>query len=352
MPKVSPTDVIVIGAGPVGLWTVFELGLLGIRCAVIDTLNAPGGQCAALYGDKPIYDIPGLPVVTGEGLTQALMQQIKPFEPQFHWQAHVTELRQADGFWDLSTQKIGHTNGQRLRARCVVIAAGVGAFLPKFPALDGVNSLLGTDIFFEAPPADRRRGARRVVVLGGEQQAVDCALALSAKGAAGEVTLVHRRDVFRADAVTLEQLELARSSGRIHCMVGQPSQLRMSGNSMPKLTGIDLDTPHEGIVPIYADLLVIAQGLSPKLGPLSQWGLQMSRKLLVVDAATCATNEPGIFAVGDVVDYPGKKKLIVSGFHEATQAAFAVTAMLRPEDAGPLQYTTSSTLLQKRLGLA
>ncbi len=351
MPNPSPTDAIVIGAGPVGLWTVFELGLLGMRCTVIDTLSGPGGQCAALYSDKPIYDIPGLPVVTGDGLTQALMRQVKPFDPQFHWQAQVSELQLKDGLWHLCAQATGSKKAGHYAARCVFIAAGVGAFMPKTPSLEGMNDLLGRDIFFEIPPVDRFFDGQQVCVLGGEQEAVDSALALLDAPCRLDITLMHRRDVFRADAATLARLERAKSEGRIRCQVGQPTRLLMGNSAKQSLTGLEIDTPHAGLGSLSCQILLIAQGLSPKLGPLSTWGLQMSRKQLVVEPATCATSASGIFAVGDIVDYPGKKKLIVSGFHEATQAAFAAASILRPQDNGPLQYTTSSTLLQKRLGI-
>lgn len=352
MPKPSPTDAIVIGAGPVGLWTVFELGLLGISCSVIDTLSGPGGQCAALYADKPIYDIPGLPVVTGDGLTQALMKQVQPFHPEFHWRSQVSELSQADGLWQIVTQGLDHKATKHFASRCVFIAAGVGAFMPKAPSLDGMARLVGTDIFYESPPIDRFREGQRVCVLGGEQEAVDCALSLLDAPRKVDVTLLHRRDVYRADPETLARLAQFKSEGRIRTLVGQPARLVLSGSEKPGLKGLEVDTPEDGVMALDFDLLIVAQGISPKLGPLPAWGLQMSRKQLVVDAATCSTSAQGIFAVGDIVDYPGKKKLIVSGFHEATQAAFAAARTLRPQEAGPLQYTTSSTLLQQRLGIA
>lgn len=345
------SDAVVIGAGPVGLWTVFELGLLGISCHVVDTLSGPGGQCAALYADKPIYDIPGLPVVSGQGLTQALMRQIEPFQAQFHFGQQIEEVTQVDGVWHLRAKTLGNSPGCAFAARTVFIAGGVGAFVPKAPALDGLHALVGTDVWFEAPSLPVHTAPVRVCVLGGEEDAVQYVLALIEGQQPVQVNLVHRRDVFKASPPALQKLESARAAGKVRVIAGQPLRLHTTGQSPQRLTGIDIDTPADDVIALETDMLVILQGLGPKLGPLSRWGLQMARKQLVVDPSTCATSAHGIFAVGDIVDYPGKKKLIVSGFHEATQAAFAAAAQLRPNEAGPLQYTTSSKLLQQRLGV-
>jgi thioredoxin reductase (NADPH) len=339
----TSTDALVIGAGPVGLFQVFQLGLQGIHTQVVDVLDQAGGQCIELYADKPIYDIPGLPYSTGRDLTRRLLEQVVPFKPAFHFNQQVSQVsRQPDGRWLLATSK------QQFLTRTVFIAAGVGAFVPKELKVDGLAAFAGTQLFYRLPGPEHSTG-RRVVVLGGEDTAVDNAIAL-AEGPqqAASVTLVHRRDVLQASPEALEKLAELRASGRISFIAGQITGIETQGG---RLMAVKVSTPEDFSLSLSLDVLLVNQGISPKLGPIADWGLAMERKQLRVDPATFATSESGIYAVGDINSYPGKKKLIVCGFHEATLAAFAAASYLDPQASGVLQYTTSSALLQQRLGV-
>jgi thioredoxin reductase (NADPH) len=344
MPAPCRSDALIIGAGPVGLFQVFQLGLQGIHAQVVDVLDQAGGQCIELYPDKPIYDIPGLPHSTGRDLTQRLLQQVAPFKPAFHFNQQVSQVnRQADGHWLVATSQ------QQFLTRTVFIAAGVGAFVPKELKLDGLAAFAGSQLFYRLPRPEQIKG-RHVVVIGGEETAVDNAIVLAEEGPqqAASVTLVHRRDVLQASPQTLARLTELRASGRIQFIAGQITGIETRGD---RLTGVAVNTPEDQTLSLALDVLVVNQGISPKLGPIAEWGLAMERKQLRVDPATFATSQAGIYAVGDVNSYPGKKKLIVCGFHEATLAAFAAAAYLDPHASGVLQYTTSSALLQQRLGV-
>lgn len=337
------TDALVIGAGPVGLFQVFQLGLQGIHAHVVEVLDQAGGQCAELYPDKPIYDIPGLPYSTGRELTERLLEQIAPFKPAFHFSQQVSQVsRQTDGRWHVATKS------RQFLTRTVFIAAGVGAFLPKELKVDGLAGFTGSQLLYRLNPAERFKG-RRVVVVGGEEIAVDNTIAL-AEGThqAADVTLVHRRDVLQASPQALEKLARLRASGRVKFLAGQITGIEKHDD---RLTAVAVTTPQDQTLGLTLDMLLVCQGSSPKLGPIAQWGLAMERKQLSVDPASFATNEPGIYAVGDINSYPGKKKLILCGFHEATLAAFAAASYLNPQASGVLQYTTSSALLQQRLGV-
>ena len=343
------TDALVIGAGPVGLFTVFQLGLQGLAAQVVDVLDAPGGQCIELYPDKPIYDIPGVPLCTGRELARNLLQQVAPFKPGFHLGQQVGTLeQQPDGRWLVATTRLQQPCQQFL-ARTVIIAAGVGAFVPKELKVDGLSGFLGSQVFYRSAPPAACAG-KAVVVVGGEDDAVANAINLAQAGPnqAQSVTLVHRRDVLQADAESLFELAALREAGRIQFMAGQITALQTTGDT---LTSVSVNTPDDQTLSLPLGTLLVCLGVSPKLGPLTQWGLAMERKQLSVDTATFATSAPGIFAVGDVITYPGKKKLIVCGFHEATLAAFAAAALVHPDASGVLQYTTSSALLQQRLGV-
>ena len=343
------TDALVIGAGPVGLFAVFELGLQGVCAHVVDVLDEPGGQCIELYPDKPIYDIPGVPRCTGRELTHNLLKQIEPFAPVFHLGQQVESLEhQPDGRWLLSTRNTQQTS-QLFLARSVIIAAGVGAFVPKELKAEGLTPFLGKQLFYRVRPPEAFAG-QHVLIVGGDADAVHAAVTLARPGdnQARSVTLVHRRDSLQADAAELSELSALRASGQISFEAGQVSAALSRDQ---RLTGVIIDTPDAQQLVIEIDVLLVCQGISPKMGPIAQWGLAMQRKQLTVDTATFATSMPGVFAIGDVVDYPGKKKLIVSGFHEATLAAFAVAELLRPDAPHTLQYTTSSALLQQRLGV-
>lgn len=338
-------DAIVIGAGPVGLFQVFQLGLHGLRAHVIDALPHPGGQCAELYGDKPIYDIPAVQACTGHELVQRLLAQIQPFAPQFHLGQQVDSVQaQPDGCF-----LVGTAQGTQLQARAVFIATGVGAFVPRTLKLPNLEAFEGRQLHYRLDEGTSLAG-QRVVVHGGDepavQQAIACATAPEAQRPA-HTTLQHRRDVFDAPPALLEQLQALRAAGRIEVAIGMASGIV---ETQGRLTALELTTPEGTQQSLPLDLLLVRLGLVPRLGPIADWGLALERKQLVVDTATFATNVPGIHAVGDAITYPGKRKLILSGFHEATLAAFGAAEWLAGHKL-PLEYTTSSERLQKLLGV-
>jgi thioredoxin reductase (NADPH) len=337
-------DAVVVGAGPVGLFQVFELGLLGIHAHVVDALPHVGGQPVELYPDKPIYDIPALPVCTGQQLTEALARQCAPFAPTFHLGQSVSGLeRQSDGRWLVTTSR-----GNRLLAKTVIIAAGVGAFEPRRLKVDGLDRFEGTQLLHHRP-STQSLGGQDVLVVGDDDQAIGCALELAEREAhrPRSVTLVHRRDSFRAEPDRIARMRERCAQGSMRFVVGQVTGFRTETD---RLQGVDLSLPDGGIETLPVDTLLVLQGLSPRLGPITGWGLSMERKLLVVDPQDCSTSETGIFAVGDINTYPGKKKLIVCGFHECVMAAYAAAALVFPGKQIPLEYTTSSTRLHRLLG--
>ncbi|VWX63536.1 Ferredoxin--NADP reductase [Burkholderiales bacterium 8X] len=334
---VIETDALIIGAGPVGLFQAFQLGLLEIRCHVVDALPRAGGQCVQLYGDKPIYDIPGLPRTTGRDLADSLLQQVAPFDPSFHFGEQVAGLqRQSDDRFE-----VWAAGGTRWLAKTVFIAAGVGAFVPKRLAIAGIEPLEGSRLFYH-PEALESFSGQQVVVNGGDDAAVQTALALLP--IARRVTLLHRRDVFQAEDHILAEMRSQVASNKLDLLIGQPNAF--DG------TQLQVTTPDGGSAPLPIDALIACLGISPRLGPVADWGLALERKQLAVDTEKFQTSEPGIFAVGDINTYPGKKKLIVCGFHEATLAAWAAAALVFPGKAIPLQYTTTSTRLHQLLGVA
>ncbi len=340
------TDAVVIGAGPVGLFQVFQLGLQGLACHVIDALPYAGGQCAELYGDKPIYDVPGLKVCTGHELTQRLLDQISPFNPQWHLgqQAIVLEPQAQGGFL------VETDGGTRLQTRAVFIAAGVGAFMPRALKVEGLAAFEGTQVRYRLNDGENLAG-QQVVVHGGGEPAVAAAIACATAPEhlrASRITLHHRRDVFDASPELLEQLQTLRMAGRIKVVIGVANDIAQHAG---RLTGVAYTSAEGEASALPLDLLLVRLGLVPRLGPIADWGLALERKQLVVDPATFATNIPGIFAVGDAIAYPGKRKLILSGFHEAALAAFAAAEWLSGQKI-PLEYTTSSARLQGRLGVS
>ncbi|MBB3176520.1 NAD(P)/FAD-dependent oxidoreductase [Variovorax sp. Sphag1AA] len=337
-PAPIETDALIIGAGPVGLFQAFQLGLLEISCHIVDALPRAGGQCVELYGDKPIYDIPGTPKTTGRGLAESLLEQVAPFKSQFHFGEQIETLaRQDDGRILLATHR-----GTRFMARTVFIAAGVGAFVPKRIAVEGIERLEGTKLFYHPDTESLGRFAgQTVVVNGGDDAAVETALAL--EPIAKQVTLVHRRDVFQADDATLATLRQRIADGAIRLAIGQPSAFDDAG--------LTLITPDAQNLVLPFDAIVGCLGISPRLGPIANWGLELVRKQIPVDTEKYETRERGIFAIGDINTYPGKKKLIVCGFHEATLAAWGATSIVFPDKSIPLQYTTTSTRLHELLGV-
>ena len=340
------TDAVIVGAGPVGLFQVFELGLLEIKAHVIDSLAYPGGQPIELYPDKPIYDIPAIPVCTGKELTDALLKQIEPFGATFHLGQTVSTVRQeADGRFFVETSK-----GGQFLTKTLFIAAGVGAFEPRTLKVDGLDRFDGTQLFYRVKnPADF--AGKNLLIVGGGDSALDWTLNFAAEGPnkAESVILVHRRDGFKAAPASVAKMKDLCETYEMQFIVGQVTGYEERDGQLvgAKVTGGDGVTR---VVP--TDTVLVFFGLSPKLGPIAEWGLQIERKQLVVDTEKFSTSIPGIFAVGDINTYPGKKKLILSGFHECALAAFAAAAIIFPEKGKiHLQYTTTSPKLHKVLGV-
>jgi thioredoxin reductase (NADPH) len=336
------TDVVIVGAGPVGLFAVFELGLLDIRAHLVDILDRPGGQCAELYPEKPIYDIPGMPVVSAQGLVDNLMLQIKPFGPTFHLGQMVQSLeRRDDGTFLLATDA-----GTRFETKAVVIAAGAGAFQPKKPPIEGIEAYEGTSVFYAVRHMERFRG-RRILIVGGGDSALDWTLNL--QPIADRLTLLHRRDAFRAAPDSVNKMRELAASGAIDLLFGQVSELRGDNG---QLSGVSVTTNDGGTVAVECDAMLPFFGLTMRLGPIAEWGLALNQNVIPVDTARFETSVPGIFAIGDINSYPGKLKLILSGFHEAALMAQALAHHVDPQRRIVFQYTTSSTSLQKKLGVA
>ena len=339
------TDAVIIGAGPVGLFQVFELGLLEIKAHIIDSLAYPGGQPIELYPDKPIYDIPAIPVCTGKELTDSLMKQIEPFGPTFHLGQEVSVVeKQEDGRFHVETSK-----GTKFLTKTIFIAAGVGAFQPKLLRVDGLEQFDNSQLFYRVKnPADF--AGKNLVIVGGGDSALDWALNFVAEGPnkAESVILVHRRDGFKAAPSNVARMKELCDAYEMQFIVGQVTGYdEMDGKlTAAKVTGADGITR---VVPL--DVMLVFFGLSPKLGPIALWGLDIERKQLKVDTEKFSTNIPGIFAVGDINTYPGKKKLILSGFHECALAAFGAAPFIFPDKKIHLQYTTTSPKLHKVLGV-
>jgi len=336
----TETDVVIIGAGPCGLFAVFELGLLDLQCHVIDILDKPGGQCAELYPEKPIYDIPGLPVVSGQELADQLLEQIKPFSPAFHLNQRVDELaRLEDGSFRLLTD-----DGQVFRAKVVVVAAGGGSFTPKRPPLPGIEAYEKTSVFYSVKRIDDFAD-KNILIVGGGDSALDWVLNLLP--VAARMSLVHRRDKFRAAPDSVNRMLREVESGTMTFHVGQVTQLHGVDGRLEAATIKTAD----GEITQTCDTLLPFFGLTMKLGPVADWGLNLHENLLPVDTEKFQTSEPGIFAIGDINTYPGKLKLILSGFHEAALMSQAAHRIIRPDEKLVFQYTTSSSSLQKKLGV-
>ncbi|WP_066707591.1 NAD(P)/FAD-dependent oxidoreductase [Curvibacter delicatus] len=339
------TDAVIVGAGPVGLFQVFELGLLEIKAHVIDSLAYPGGQPMELYPDKPIYDIPAVPVCTGKELTDSLLKQIEPFGATFHLGQEVTVVqKQDDGRFFVETSK-----GTQFLTKTIFIAAGVGAFQPRTLKVEGLDKFEGSQLFYRVKnPADF--AGKNLVIVGGGDSALDWTLNFTAEGPnkAESVILLHRRDGFKAAPASVAKMKELCDAYEMQFIVGQVTGFEETDGKLTavKVTGGDGVTR---VVPM--DVLLVFFGLSPKLGPIADWGLEIERKQLVVDTEKFSTSVPGIFAVGDINTYPGKKKLILSGFHECALAAFGAMPFIFPEKKVHLQYTTTSPKLHKVLGV-
>ncbi|MFJ4293395.1 NAD(P)/FAD-dependent oxidoreductase [Cupriavidus sp. NPDC089707] len=334
-------DALIVGAGPVGLFQVFELGLLEIKAHVIDSLKVVGGQCVELYPDKPIYDIPAVPSCTGQELTDNLLKQIEPFEPTFHLGQEVSVVeRREDGRFFVETSL-----GTRFITKTIFIAAGVGSFQPRTLKVEGLDKFDGKQLFYRVKDPIRFHG-RNLVIVGGGDSALDWTLDLVGK--AESVVMIHRRDGFRAAPASVAKMKELCEQMEMQFLVGQIGGYEEKDGVLTeiKVTGADGVTRR-----LPLDDLLVFFGLSPKLGPIAEWGLDLERKQIKVDTEKFQTNIPGIFAVGDINTYPGKKKLILSGFHEAALAAFGAAPYIFPEKKIHMQYTTTSPKLHKVLGV-
>ena len=335
------TDALIVGGGPCGLFAVFELGLLDISAHVVDILDRAGGQCAELYPEKPIYDIPGLPIVTGQELTDRLMEQIKPFKPVFHFSERIDSLeRLPDGRFRLMSDA-----GTEFHCKVLVIGAGGGSFTPKRPPLPGIEGYEGKSVFYSVRKMDQFRG-HDVLVVGGGDSALDWTLNL--QPIARSLTLLHRRDDFRAAPKSVNDMRELVAAGKMRLEIGQVTALHGAGGELEGVTvrgndGKEHGLPCTRLLPFF--------GLTMKLGPIADWGLNLEENLIPVDTEKFETSEKGIFAVGDINTYPGKLKLILSGFHEAALMAQAAQKIVYPGKKVLFQYTTSSSSLQKKLGV-
>jgi len=335
------TDAVIVGAGPVGLFAVFELGLVDIKAHVIDNLDRPGGQCAELYPEKPIYDVPGLTVVTGQELTDRLMEQIKPFGAEFHFSQRVESLDRLDGGGFRLTTDLG----KKFECKVVVIAAGGGSFTPKRPPLPGIEQYEDKSVFYSVRKIENFRG-RDVLIVGGGDSALDWTLNL--QPVAKSLTLLHRRQEFRAAPASVQKMFDLVERGGVTFKLGQVTELHGQGGKLTSVTvkasdGSSFEQKTEVMLPFF--------GLTMKLGPVANWGINLHENLLPVDTAKFETSEKGIFAIGDINTYPGKLKLILSGFHEAALMAQQAHHYVYPNKKLIFQYTTSSSSLQKKLGV-
>jgi len=336
------TDVLIIGAGPIGLFAVFELGLLDMKCHLVDILDKIGGQCAELYPEKPIYDIPGIPYTSAHGLVDALLQQIKPFNPQFHLNEMVeTVERIGDPLFRVKTDQ-----GKIFESKVVVIAAGGGSFQPKRPPIPGIEPYEGKSVFYAVRKMEAYRD-KRVLIVGGGDSALDWTLNLAP--IASHLTLLHRRSEFRAAPDSVNKMMALVGDGKIDFVLGQVTSLAGSDGQLSKAV---VKTADGSTFEIACDALLPFFGLTMKLGPVANWGFELkNNELIPVNTESFETSVPGIFAIGDINWYPGKLKLILSGFHEGALMAQKAHRYIYPEKRLVFQYTTSSTSLQKKLGV-
>ena len=335
------TDVLIIGAGPCGLFAVFELGLLDMKVHLVDILDKLGGQCAELYPEKPIYDIPAIPMVTGQGLTDALMEQIKPFNPTFHLNEMVETIEKiGDPLFRVTTDA-----GQVFETKVVVISAGGGSFQPKRPPVPGIEAYKGTSVFYAVRKMEQFRG-KDLLIVGGGDSALDWVLNL--QPIAKRVTLLHRRDDFLAAPHSVDQMRALVAAGKMDMKLGQVTGLEGENGV---LSGATVKGNDNEIFKVECNTMLPFFGLTMKLGPVANWGIKLENNLVPVDTEAFETNVPGIFAIGDINTYPGKLKLILSGFHEGALMAQKASRYVFPDKRVVFQYTTSSSSLQKKLGV-
>ena len=336
------TDALIVGAGPCGLFQVFELGLLGISAHVVDSLPHAGGQCAELYPDKPIYDIPAIVVCDAAELVEKLLEQIKPFEPCFHFDQRVAKIERLDE----QTFHVKTTKETEFITKSVIVAGGVGSFQPMPLRVAGAEELVNKQLYYHVKDPERFRD-RDIVVLGGGDSAFDWTLELHDR--AKSLTLVHRSENFRAQTASVNKMRALQDANEINFMVGNVTDLTVNSGELKR---VHVTQPDRNVVDLPLDDLLVFFGLSPNLGPILQWGLNIERNQIQVDTEKFETNVKNIYAIGDIATYPGKKKLILSGFHEAALAAFAIKARLEPGRKVHLQYTTTSPIMHKRLGVS
>lgn len=338
MTNIHTTDITIIGAGPTGLFSVFEAGMLKLGCHVVDALDMVGGQCSALYPEKPIYDIPAYPSISAQDLVDKLYEQAAPFNPTYHLGQQVTTLtRTEDERWLLTTSK-----GTQINTKAIIIAAGAGAFGPNRPPLPGIESYEGTSVFYMVRKREDFRD-KHVVIAGGGDSAVDWALSLSE--VAASISVVHRRPKFRAAPESCSQLDALAAAGKVNMVI--PYQLSGLTGDGSTLTGVEVATLEGEKKLLQADVLLPFFGLAMELGPINDWGLGVAHQHITVDPATCATNQPGIFAVGDIATYPNKLKLILCGFSEAAMAMHAAYKVVHPDQALHFEYSTSKGVQTK-----
>ena len=338
------TDAVIIGAGPVGLFAVFELGLLDIKAHLVDILPKIGGQCSELYPEKPIYDIPGYPVVKGQELTDSLMKQIEPFQPVFHLEQMVTSVENT-GTDDAPLFKVTTNTGTVLICKSVIIAAGGGLFQPKRPGIPNIRDYEGTGVFYAVRKRDDFKG-KDVVIAGGGDSALDWAIDL--QPIVRSMTIVHRRKGFSAAPHSVEKMNALVEEGKINFELGQVAEIK---GTAPHISSLIIKQDAEATKECPCDILLPFFGLTMEIGPFGEWGLDLHDKLITVDTEKFETNRPGIFAIGDINWYPGKLKLILCGFHEGALAAQKIHHYVYPEKRLLFQYTTSSSSLQKKLGV-
>src|SRR5580700_4118120 len=336
------TDVLIIGAGPCGLFAVFELGLLDIKAHLVDILDKVGGQCAELYPEKPIYDIPALPIVSGQGLTDLLMKQIAPFKPTFHLGEMVESIEPiGEPMFRVTTDQ-----GKIFETKLIVVAAGGGSFQPKRPPVPGIEAYEGTSVFYAVRKMERFRD-KRLLIVGGGDSALDWTLNLAP--ITSRLTLMHRRDQFRAAPDSVNKMRALVADGKVEFKLGQVTSLVGDAGQLTHAHAKpDKGEPYT----IECDALLPFFGLTMKLGPVADWGVKLEDDLIPVDTAAFETNIKGMFAIGDINTYPGKLKLILCGFHEGALMAQKAYHYVFPDKRLVFQYTTSSTSLQKKLGVS
>jgi thioredoxin reductase (NADPH) len=344
MSEVISTDCAIVGAGPVGLFSVFELGLLDMKCHLIDILSKPGGQCAELYPEKPIYDIPGYPVINGQDLVDNLMKQIHPFGPTFHL-GEMVERVESVGTAERPLFRVGTDAGTTIESKVLIVAAGGGSFQPKKPPIPGLDAFENTSVFYSIRKMEHFRD-RHVVIVGGGDSALDWALNLHP--IARRITLIHRRDAFRAAPHSVNAMRALVANGQMDFVLGQVTAVKGEAGNLSALvvrkeSGDVVDLPCHDMLPFF--------GLTMKLGPIAEWGLNLHENLVPTDTERFETSTPGIFAVGDINTYPGKLKLILCGFHEGALMAQKAYRYVYPDKRLVFQYTTSSSSLQKKLGV-